>query len=107
VLPLSPSSHVVVTGPNADSIPDTLGGWSVSWQGVYDGGKQTCCVGPPDQIPPAVTVWKGIQSADPNAKSCPIRRARSHRPVAPMRSSTSSESSDRMQKDSATIRRRS
>jgi beta-glucosidase len=67
VLPLSASSHVVVTGPNADSIPDTLGGWSVSWQGVYDNGKQACCAGPPDQIPPAVTVWKGIQSADSNA----------------------------------------
>jgi beta-glucosidase len=71
VLPLSPTSRVVVTGPNADSIPDTLGGWSVSWQGVYDGGKQACCAGPPDQIPPAVTVWKGIQAADQSAKLAP------------------------------------
>jgi beta-glucosidase len=68
VLPLSPSSHIVVTGPNANSIPDTLGGWSVSWQGVFDNGKQACCAGPSDQIPPnAVTVWTGIQSADSNA----------------------------------------
>jgi beta-glucosidase len=68
VLPLSPGGKVVVTGPNADSIPDTLGGWSVSWQGVYDGGKQACCAGPQDQIPrQTVTVWAGIHSADPNA----------------------------------------
>jgi beta-glucosidase len=67
-LPLSSTSKVVVTGPNADSIPDTLGGWSVSWQGVFNGnGNQACCAGPPDQIPPAVTVWKGIQQADGNA----------------------------------------
>lgn len=66
-LPLSPTSKVVVTGPNADSIPDMLGGWSVSWQGVFDNNIQACCGGPPDQIPPAVTVWKGIQQADPSA----------------------------------------
>ena len=66
-LPLSTSSKVVVTGPNADSIPDTLGGWSVSWQGVFDNNTQACCGGPPDQIPPAVTVWNGIQAADGNA----------------------------------------
>jgi beta-glucosidase len=67
-LPLSPNSKVVVTGPNADSVANTLGGWSVSWQGVFDDNKQACCGGPPDQIPQnAVTVWKGIKSADPNA----------------------------------------
>jgi beta-glucosidase len=70
-LPLSPPSKVVVTGPNADSIPDTLGGWSVSWQGVFDNNVQSCCAGPPDQIPPAVTVWKGIQAADGNAVFAP------------------------------------
>jgi beta-glucosidase len=66
-LPLSTSSKVVVTGPNADSIPDMLGGWSVSWQGVFDNGIQACCGGPAGQIPPAVTPWKGIQAADGNA----------------------------------------
>jgi beta-glucosidase len=67
-LPLSTSSRVTVVGPNADSIPDTLGGWSVSWQGVFDNNKQACCGGPPDQIPTqTVTVWKGIQAADANA----------------------------------------
>ena len=71
-LPLSKSSHVTVVGPNADSIPDTLGGWSVSWQGVFDNNKQACCGGPPDQIPTqTVTVWKGIQAADGNATLAP------------------------------------
>jgi beta-glucosidase len=71
-LPLSASSHVTVVGPNADSIPDTLGGWSVSWQGVFDNNKQACCGGPPDQIPTqTVTVWKGIQAADGNATLAP------------------------------------
>ncbi len=71
-LPLSTSSHVTVVGPNADSIPDTLGGWSVSWQGVFDNNKQACCGGPPDQIPTqTVTVWKGIQAADGNATVAP------------------------------------
>ncbi|HEY2654223.1 MAG TPA: glycoside hydrolase family 3 C-terminal domain-containing protein, partial [Solirubrobacteraceae bacterium] len=71
-LPLSPSSHVTVVGPNADSIPDTLGGWSVSWQGVFDNNKQACCGGPPDQVPTqTVTVWKGIQAADGNATLAP------------------------------------
>lgn len=66
-LPLSSTSKVVVTGANADSIANTLGGWSVSWQGAFAHGVQSCCGGPSDQIPPAVTAWKGIQAADPNA----------------------------------------
>ena len=71
-LPLSTSSQVTVVGPNADSIPDTLGGWSVSWQGVFDNNKQACCGGPADQIPTqTVTVWKGIQAADGNATLAP------------------------------------
>ncbi len=69
-LPLSSTSHVVVTGPSADSVTNTLGGWSVSWQGVFGGG-QNCCAGPQDQIPPAVTVWQGIKQADGNATLAP------------------------------------
>ncbi len=69
-LPLSRTSKIVVTGPSADSVANTLGGWSVSWQGVYGGG-QACCAGPPNQIPPAVTVWKGIKQADPGAVYAP------------------------------------
>ncbi len=51
-LPLAPSAKVVVTGPAANSVPDTLGGWSVGWQGVPDGSAET-----------AVTVWHGLHAA--------------------------------------------
>ena len=68
-LPLSTSARVVVTGPSADSVSNQLGGWSVSWQGVFDDGNHVCCMGAPDQIPSATTVLKGIQALDPNAVS--------------------------------------
>jgi beta-glucosidase len=70
-LPVSKSARLVVTGPSADSVANQLGGWSVSWQGVFDPGNHVCCMGPPDQIPPATTVLEGIQAADPNAVSVP------------------------------------
>jgi beta-glucosidase len=69
-LPLSSTSKVVVTGPSADSMTNQLGGWSVSWQGVFGAGH-VCCMGPANQIPPGTTVLKGIQAADPNAVSAP------------------------------------
>jgi beta-glucosidase len=47
-----------------------LGGWSVSWQGVFGAGH-VCCMGAADQIPPGTTVLKGIQAADPNAVYAP------------------------------------
>ena len=55
-----------------------LGGWSVSWQGVFDAGNHVCCMGPPDQIPPGTTVLKGLQAADPNVvlRARPGRRGR-------------------------------
>jgi beta-glucosidase len=65
VLPLSPSAHLVVTGPSADSMTNQLGGWSVSWQGVAGAGH-VCCMGPTNQIPPGTTVLKGLQADDPN-----------------------------------------
>ena len=40
-----------------------LGGWSVSWQGVFGAGH-VCCMGHANQIPPGTTVLKGIQAAD-------------------------------------------
>jgi beta-glucosidase len=64
-LPLSPASKLVVTGPNADNMAYQLGGWSVSWQGVYTSGH-VCCEGPPGMIPPGTTVLKGLQGEDPN-----------------------------------------
>ncbi len=70
VLPLSPSANVVVTGPSADSMTNQLGGWSVSWQGVFGAGH-VCCMGPPDQIPPGTTVLQGMKSEDPNVVSAP------------------------------------
>jgi beta-glucosidase len=69
-LPLSPSAKVVVTGPSADSMTNQLGGWSVSWQGVFGAGH-VCCMGPPNQIPPGTTVLKGIQADNPNAVYAP------------------------------------
>ncbi|HEX6524721.1 MAG TPA: glycoside hydrolase family 3 N-terminal domain-containing protein [Streptosporangiaceae bacterium] len=65
VLPLSPSAHLVVTGPSADSMTNQLGGWSVSWQGVFGAGH-VCCMGPANQIPPGTTVLKGLQAGDSN-----------------------------------------
>ncbi|HEY3718436.1 MAG TPA: glycoside hydrolase family 3 N-terminal domain-containing protein [Jatrophihabitantaceae bacterium] len=52
VLPFSPSSKLVVTGPSADSVPSILGGWSVGWQGVPAGSAED-----------AVTVREGLQEA--------------------------------------------
>ncbi|MGX7678897.1 glycoside hydrolase family 3 N-terminal domain-containing protein [Jatrophihabitans sp. DSM 45814] len=73
-LPLSPTGKVVVTGPSADSMTNQLGGWSVSWQGVFGAGH-VCCMGPANQIPPGTTVLKGIQAVDPNAVSAPDQAA--------------------------------
>jgi beta-glucosidase len=70
-LPLLTTSKLVVTGPSADSVANQLGGWSVSWQGVYDQGNHVCCMGPPDQIPPATTVLEGIQAQDASVTSVP------------------------------------
>jgi beta-glucosidase len=50
VLPLAPSAKLVVTGSAADSVPDTLGGWSIGWQGVPAGSTET-----------AVTVLAGLR----------------------------------------------
>jgi beta-glucosidase len=69
-LPLSPSAHLVVTGPSADSMTNQLGGWSVSWQGVFGAGH-VCCMGPPDQIPPGTTVLKGLQNDGTNVTFAP------------------------------------
>lgn len=51
-LPLNSGEHVTVTGPSADSVADTLGGWSIGWQGVPDGSKEK-----------AVTVLQGLKNA--------------------------------------------
>src|SRR5205814_2466143 len=74
VLPLSAGAKLVVTGPSADSMTNQLGGWSVSWQGVFGAGH-VCCMGPPDQIPPGSTVLTGLKSADPNVTYAPTQAA--------------------------------
>ncbi len=79
-LPLSSSANVVVTGPSADSMTNQLGGWSVSWQGVFGAGH-VCCMGPPDQIPPGTTVQAGIQKDDPNAVYVPDGNAAAKTPA--------------------------
>jgi beta-glucosidase len=66
-LPLSKTAKVVVTGSSADSMSHQLGGWSVSWQGVFEKDNHVCCMGAPDQIPPGTTVQAGITAADGNA----------------------------------------
>jgi beta-glucosidase len=65
-LPLATGAKVVVTGPSSDRVANQLGGWSVSWQGVFDPGNHVCCMGPPDQIPPATTVLAGVQARAAN-----------------------------------------
>ena len=70
-LPLSTSARVVLTGPSMNRVNNQLGGWSVSWQGVYDPGNHVCCMGPPDQIPDATTVLQGMQAVDPNVVPVP------------------------------------
>src|SRR5262249_28516673 len=65
-LPLSSNAQVVVTGPSADSMTNQLGGWSVSWQGVFGAGH-VCCMGPANQIPPGTTVQQGVKNNDSNA----------------------------------------
>jgi beta-glucosidase len=74
VLPLAPNAKIVVTGPSADSMTNQLGGWSVSWQGVFGAGH-VCCMGPPDQIPPGTTVLEGLRAANPNVVSAPDQAA--------------------------------
>lgn len=51
VLPLAKSAHITVTGPSADSVANTLGGWSIGWQGLPAGSPET-----------AVTVLDGLQA---------------------------------------------
>ena len=104
-LPLSKSAKLVVTGPSADSVTRQLGGWSVSWQGVFDPSNHVCCMGPPDQIPPATTVLKGIQARRPE---CRLRAGSGRRPSRrwPRRTRLSwSSARVRTPRGSATIRR--
>lgn len=74
VLPLPTTAKLVVTGPSADSMTNQLGGWSVSWQGVFGAGH-VCCMGPADQIPPGTTVLEGLRAAGSDVTLVPDRAA--------------------------------
>jgi beta-glucosidase len=58
-LPLSAAAvrKLVVAGDTADSVPRQLGGWTIGWQGVPEGGP----------VPDAVTVLEGVRAAAPSA----------------------------------------
>ncbi|NJC72231.1 beta-glucosidase [Planosporangium thailandense] len=60
LLPLAGDARLTVTGPGADSVRDTLGGWSIGWQGV-----------PADSAVRAVTVRAGLANADPHVRYAP------------------------------------
>ena len=47
-LPMAPTGKIVVTGPSADSMAHQLGGWSVSWQGVFEDGQPRLLHGRPE-----------------------------------------------------------
>ncbi|HEY4017852.1 MAG TPA: glycoside hydrolase family 3 N-terminal domain-containing protein [Pseudonocardiaceae bacterium] len=51
VLPLATSAHITVTGASADSVSNTLGGWTIGWQGIPTGSPET-----------AVTVLAGLKA---------------------------------------------
>jgi beta-glucosidase len=80
-LPLSSTAKVVVTGPSADSMTNQLGGWSVSWQGVFGAGH-VCCMGPANQIPPGTTVQAGVKNDDSNAVYVPDGNTAASTPAA-------------------------
>ncbi len=74
VLPLKSSAKVVVTGPTADSVADTLGGWSIGWKGVPSGSTEK-----------AVTVKDGLEAAGGvrASRTPPARTTRSRRSARP------------------------
>jgi beta-glucosidase len=74
LLPLPSTAKLVVTGPSADSMTNQLGGWSVSWQGVFGAGH-VCCMGPANQIPPGSTVLTGLRAAGRTVTYAPDRAA--------------------------------
>ena len=52
LLPLAPSSLVLVAGPAADDIGRQSGGWTLTWQGTENTN---------DDFPGATSIWTGIQ----------------------------------------------
>lgn len=54
LLPLDPSSHVLVAGDGADNIGKQAGGWTLSWQGTGVTAQD---------FPNAESIWDGIEAA--------------------------------------------
>lgn len=54
VLPLNPTSNILVAGKGADSINQQSGGWTITWQGTDVANKD---------FPNAQTIWSGISEA--------------------------------------------
>ena len=52
ILPLPPTSLVLVAGPAADDIGRQSGGWTLTWQGTENTN---------DDFPGATSIWTGIQ----------------------------------------------
>jgi beta-glucosidase len=52
LLPLAPSSRVLVAGDGADSIGKQTGGWTITWQGTGNGNEV---------FPGATSIWQGIR----------------------------------------------
>jgi beta-glucosidase len=52
VLPLSPTSRLLVAGDGADDVGKQAGGWTLSWQGT--GNKRA-------DFPNAQTIWEGLR----------------------------------------------
>jgi beta-glucosidase len=54
LLPLDPTSHVLVAGDGADNIGKQAGGWTLSWQGTGVTAQD---------FPNAESIWDGIEAA--------------------------------------------
>lgn len=52
LLPLSPSSHVLVTGDGADNIGKQSGGWTITWQGTGNDN---------DDFPGGTSIYEGLR----------------------------------------------
>ncbi len=74
-----PSAGCAAPGPDcAPAVANQLGGWSVSWQGPFQplpaDDHRNCCIGRPDQIPDATTVFQGIKAAVPAGTNVVLAR---------------------------------
>jgi beta-glucosidase len=55
-LPLAGRGRILLTGPNADSVPNQLGGWSIGWQGAFNLPADV-------PLPEVTTIREGLEDA--------------------------------------------